>query len=295
DAAAATAPTVEGGILVDRDGWYSWHFDPPCPDAQLTFDGQPIAQDAAQPMLAGVHPFTLTVPSGGSCTLPTHLIETSEAPKRSNALAADRYVSRAVAALPDVRAEAVDAYDGYAMPVKAIQFPYRPVDFGVDAQGNVSVLLRRGGDDFEMRRYDANGKELAAWKVPVPMTINPASAAVAPDGTTAVLILRTVHFYAPDGKEIASWEHPWLVWESQLAFWGDYLVANIHHRNSIAVYKRNGEVAMEFKVFEGGPGSFYSPMSIALGADGDLFVQQADGEGLRFKLDDTTQFNPKFV
>src|SRR3954463_13862804 len=35
-------------------------------------------------------------------------------------------------------------------------------------------------------------------------------------------------------------------------------------------------------------------MSIALSAEGDLFVQQANGEGLRFKLDGQ-QFNPKFV
>src|SRR5262249_17522155 len=154
---------------------------------------------------------------GSSCTLPTRLVEISQVPPRSMPLGPQHYVSKAVASLPDVQAEGVDVYDGYAQPVKAIQFPYRPVDFGVDAQGNISVLLKRGGDDFEMRRFDANGKELAAWPVPVPMTINPASVAVAPDGTTAVLILRTVHFYAPDGKEIASWEHPWLVWESQLA------------------------------------------------------------------------------
>lgn len=285
--------TVEGGILVEADGWYEWRLDPPCPTAQLALDGAAVAA-APQPMLAGVHPFTLTLPAASGCTLPLAIIVESAHPKRSETVDASRYVSRDTAELPEVRAPAADPYPGYGTPEQRIQFPYRPVDFGVDARGNISVLLRRAGDDFEMRRYDADGNQLAAWPVPVPMTINPASIAVAPDGTTAVLILRTVHFYAPDGREIATWEHPWLVWESQLAFWGDYLVTNIHHRNAIAVYRRNGELAREFKQFDGGPGKLYAPMSLALGAGRDMLVQQLDGTALRFQLDGP-DFAPRFV
>src|SRR4029077_1733565 len=101
--------------------------------------------------------------------------------------------------------------------------------------------------------YDKSGNEIAAWDVPTPLTINPASLAVAPDGTTAVLVQRTIQLYEPQGKPIGSWEHPWLVWETQLAFWGDYLIGNIHHRDALAVYSRDGQVVKEFKAFDGGP------------------------------------------
>ena len=155
-------------------------------------------------------------------------------------------------------------------------------------------MLVREGDQHRVRRYDKSGNEIAAWDVPTPLTINPASLAVAPDGTTAVLVQRTIQLYDPQGKQIGSWEHPWLVWETQLAFWGDYLIGNIHHRDALAVYSRDGQVVKEFKEFAGGPGKFYAPMAFAIGADGDLFVEQLDGKALRFRLEGPG-FNPVFV
>jgi len=291
DAAAPT--TVEGGILVDADGWYRWQLDPPCPDATLSFNGEAIAADAARPMLAGVHPFTLSLPQGSACKLPLRVMVESLVPQRKAPVPPESYVSRQVSTLPEVRAREVESFGGYGTPQLVMQFKGRPVDFGVDAQGHYSVLMR-DGDGYHIRRYDEHGKELAAWPVEVPLTINPATIAVAADGTTAVLVQNIVQMYDPQGKRIANWVHPWFVWETQLAFWGDLLVANIHHRDSFAILKRSGDLVTEFKTFEGGPGKLYAPMAFALGAEGDLLVEQADGQALRFHLDGP-EFKPVFV
>ena len=289
---APAGPTVAGGILVENEGWYRWRLDPPCPDASLVLDGQPVTADA-QAMLAGVHPFTLTLPATSTCKLPLRVVMEGVVPRRQQVVPPEHYVSRTVAELPEVRAPIVEAFAGYDPPQALVQFAGRPVDFGVDAQGNFSVLLKEG-DVFRIRRYDRTGKELAAWRVPLPPTINPATIAVAADGTTAVLVQRTIHLYDPHGKPIGEWEHPWFVWESQLAFWGDLLVSNIHHRDSMAVFTRKGDLVTEFKTFAGGPGKLYSPMAFSLSGDGDLLIQQLDGKGLRFHLDGT-DFSPRFV
>lgn len=297
DAAApadgSTAVTVEGGLVVEAEGWYLWRLDPPCPDAALTIDGEPAIARMPAPLLAGVHPFVLTLPSEQACPLPLRVVLESLKPRRTDVLGPQRYVSRAVAALPEARAPQVGTYDGYKEPAPLVKFPGRPVDFGFDAAGNVSVLMR-DGEHHRVRRYDKAGKEIAAWIIPTPFTINPASLAVAPDGTTAVLVQRMIRLYDPQGKEIAAWEHPWLVWETQLAFWGDKLVANIHHRNSLAIYSRDGQLVREFKEFPGGPGTLYSPMAFALAPSGDLLVEQLDGQALRFTLAGP-EFDPVFA
>jgi hypothetical protein len=285
--------TVEGGVAVDADGWYLWRLDPACADAQLSVAGEPVLVPMARPLLAGVHPFQLTLPGVESCPLPLRIVLEGLMPRSSEPLAPQRYVSSAVAALPEVRAARVDSFEGYPAPKAIVQFPGRPTDFGVDAQGNVSVLTREG-EHHRIRRYDRTGKPLAEWIVPTPFTINPASLAVAADGTTAVLVQRTIRLYDPQGREIAAWEHPWLVWETQLHFWGDYLVGNIHHRDALAVYSRKGELVREFKDFTGGPGKLYAPMALAIGRDGDLLVEQLDGLALRFRLAGPG-FDPVFV
>ena len=293
DGTTPAGVTVDGGVAVDADGWYVWRLDPVCPDAQLTIDGEPALAPTPRPLLAGVHAFRLTLPSAESCALPLRIVMEGLMPRRSEPLAPQRYVNSTVAALPEVRAARVDTFDGYDSPKPVVQFPGRPTDFGVDAQGNISVLLREG-EHHRIRRYDRNGTPLANWIVPTPFTINPASLAVAADGTTAVLVQRMIRLYDPQGKEIAAWEHPWLVWETQLHFWGDYLVGNIHHRDALAVYSRKGELVREFKEFSGGPGKLYAPMSLAIGADGDLLVEQLDGQALRFRLTGP-DFNPVFI
>jgi hypothetical protein len=292
NAAEAGVTKIEGGILLDSDGWYRWRIDPPCPAAALQLDGRPVSASDAQPMLAGVHPFTLRLPTEHGCTLPLRIVREEPDPARREALEADRFTSPGVAALPEVRAVAADAFEGYGGLQPVVRFPGRPVDFGVDAQGNISVLMREG-EHHRVRRYDRAGKELAVWALHPPLTINPGSIAVAPDGTTAVLMQRTIHFFDPTGKPIGSWEHPWLVWESQLEFWGDRVIANIYHRDSLAVYTRDGQVVREFKEFRGGPGKLYSPMGFSLDADGNLLVVQLDGQALRFRVD--RDFNPVFV
>ena len=192
----------------------------------LTFDGQPISQDVRNRCSPGVHPFTLAVPVRRQlhAAAAHHLIETSEAPQRSNALAAKRYVSRAVAALPDVRApKASTAIDGYAPPVKAIQFRVsagrlrrrRPGEHLRPAAARRRRLSRCAASCPTARRWRPGGCRAADHQPRLDR--RGARRHDRRAGPAHRPLLRA------DGQgDRQLREHPWLVWESQLAFWGDY-------------------------------------------------------------------------
>ena len=297
---AGPGVNVEGGLLVEGDGWYRWRLDPPCPSAALLLDGVAVSPQQTRPLLAGVHPFTLAMPEPGACTLPLRI--TSERLPGDGGpvpLSPQRFTSLAVAALPELRAASVTAIDGYAAPQKLLQLGGRPVDFGVDAAGNITVLLQEQSV-WKVKHFDPSGTLLAEWPIETPLNYNLNALAVAPDGTIAVPVQNRVILFAPDGKQVGGFLHNWIVWESHFAFWGnDLLLTNIHHRDTVVAYDRQGKVVGELTSFGDPQGKLdapklYAPMTIALSPDGDLLVQQLDGWALRFKLDGPG-FAPRFV
>jgi hypothetical protein len=285
---------VRGGVRVDRDGWYTWLVEPSCPAAHLTIDDQP-AGSTPRPLLAGVHAFELTIPDRMACPLPLRLVQHDAAKTAgTHAVLPRQFVAPRVALDSTLRAAPVTTWEGYGAPHKVMQIQGRPVDFGVDGQGNFSVLAQEQGT-WRVRRYDEAGAELAAWELSPPLNYNLSTLAVAPDGTTAVPIQQTVTFYDQMGKPVGAFQHPWIVWESHFEFWGnDLLVANIPHRNSLVAFDRRGEVVAEVTTPDGAPASMYSPMGVSISEQGDMLVPQADGVTLRLRLDGPG-FAPRFV
>jgi len=286
---------VAGGLLLDRDAWYRLRLDPPCPAAVLELDGAAVSPEALRPYLAGVHPFSLALPDAAACPLPLRITsERAPGGGRVEVLPAQRFTSPTVATLPELRAPAVTTIDGYDAPRMVLQTGGRPVDFGVDAAGNVSVLLQQD-NQWKVKRFSASGHLLKEWPIETPLNYNLNTIAVAPDGTTAVPVQNRIALYAPDGTQSGGFINNMPVWESQFAFWGnDVLIANIHYRDEVVAFDRAGNVLGELKAYGDPPTKLYSPMSVAVSPDGDLLVQQFDGQGLRFKLDGVG-FAPRFV
>ncbi|MGH7789085.1 MAG: hypothetical protein ACRERC_19600 [Candidatus Binatia bacterium] len=287
---------IDGGVLIAREGWYRWSLAPPCRGASLSIDGRPVlGDDRARPLLRGAHPFVLTIPDPAACQLPLRLVAASASDPTPQPLPAERFIASAIAARDEVRADAAETYGGFAAPQPAVQLRgARPIDFGVDGQGNIAMLVLENSE-WSVRRFAPDGTPLNQWPIAVPPTLNLNSLAVAADGTVAVPVQRTVHLFDPKGREFAAWEHPWLVWESELAFWGpDLLIANIHHRDALAVFNRQGELVKEFLTFDGGPGRFYQPTTVSISERGEMLVGQLDRKALRFRLSGDT-FEPQFL
>lgn len=289
----APAATVEGGLWLDADNWYAFALQPPCPGAELRVGGTLAASDARLPLLAGVHPFTLSIPDPQACALPLRV--TAARPDAPAApLGADRFTSPSVAALPAAAAPPVTTYPGYPTAKVLAQLPGRSADLGIGPDGALYAAALEQGS-WHIRKYAPDGATLASWNIGAPREMDPGTLSVAPDGTIAILFGRQVFLLAPDGRRLGVWENVWLVWETQIAFWGnDRLLATIPHRDSIAVFNRSGELISELRDFPGGPGKFFAPTSLALTPEGDLVVLQQDGRALRLHTP-SDRFQPVFV
>ncbi|HSQ00259.1 MAG TPA: hypothetical protein VL049_23815, partial [Candidatus Dormibacteraeota bacterium] len=288
------AAEVAGGLWLDSDNWYAFGLQPPCPNADLRIGGAAAAADVRAPLLAGVHPFTLSIPDPSACTLPLHLTMSRPDTPAPVALAADRFTSPTVAALPAAAAPPVITYPGYPGAQVLVKLPGRAADLAIGPDGNLNVALLVQGR-WNLQRYAPDGTALGSWDIDAPRELDPGTMTVAPDGTVAILFGRQIFLLAADGRRIGVWDNIWFVWETQIAFWGnDRILATIPHRDSIAVFSRGGELITEFKSFAGGPGKFFSPSSFAFTAEGDMVVLQPDGRALRFRTP-TDAFQPEFV
>jgi hypothetical protein len=298
-AVAAGAPpppaaTVDGGIWLEADNWYAFGLQPPCAGAALRVGGTDADPAVQAPMLAGVHPFSLSIPDPQACTLPLHVTMSRPGTPPNTPLAPDHFTSPSVAALPAAAAPPVIAYPGYADAKLLVKLPTRSADLAIGPDGNLNVaLLERGR--WQLHKYAPDGASIGAWDINAPREMDPGTMSVAPDGTVAILFGRQIFLMAPDGHRIGVWDNIWFVWESQIAWWGsDRLLATIPHRDSIAVFSRTGELITEFKSFTGGPGKFFAPNSLAFTAGGDMVVLQPNGKALRFQTP-TDRFEPTFV
>ena len=290
----APAVDISGGLWLDTDDWYGFGLQPSCPGAVLRVGGVEASPGVQPPLLAGVHPFTLSIPDPAACTLPLHVtVSRPEAPAPVD-LATDRFTSPTVAELPAAAAPPVATYPGYAEASVLVKMGGRTADLAIGPDGNLNVTALLNGS-WRLVRYKPDGTQIGSWDIGAPRELDPGTMTIAPDGTIAILFGRQIFLLAPDGRRVGMWDNVWFVWETQIAFWGnDRILATIPHRDAIAVFSRSGELIQEYKSFSGGPGKFFAPSSFAFTAEGDMVVLQPDGKALRFRTP-VDAFEPTFV
>jgi hypothetical protein len=282
---------IQGGLLLKRDGWYRFAVAPACADATFTLDSRP-APAGAEPMAAGVHAFEITLPSSKSCQLPLRVLMQTHEQHEMLPVPPDAFVGPFVASLPRAKAAPVIQYAGYGEARPFGPMKGRPVDFGVDAQGYVNVLLRDGGA-FRVQRFDPQGRVEAAWQ-PQFAGNEILSMAVDPDGVSALMGGEAIRLADHAGKPIASWTDS-STWSTQMAFWRrDRILKPMQFHNSIALVSRDGHLQREWNHFEGGPGKFEQPVAVAVSPEGYILVIQADGLALLFQ-NPGEEWSPKFV
>lgn len=284
---------IEGGILVDRDGWYRFDLQPGCSGAELHVGTPPVGPPAATALLAGVQPFTLRLPDATACPLPQRLtIASAEAPDPIP-LDPDRITSREVTALPIAAAPPLRGDAGYDARELIRQLPGRSADLAIAPDGSLLILIK-GAGGWRLHRYAADGHLRSDWALDAPPELDPSTMAVAPDGTVAILFGQHLLLVGPEGQALGRWNNLAFVWESRLAFAGpDRLVVTIPHRNAVAVFGRDGAPLGEYTTFPAGPPVLFAPSEMALTADGDLALLQPDRLALRFETP-SDRFAPVF-
>jgi hypothetical protein len=284
--------TVQGGLLLDREGWYRFALDPPCAAATFTIDEQPVASEM-KPMLVGDHTFEIALPGPTACRMPLRILKQADNERDMSAIPAGQIVGPAVAALRHGKARPVVPYAGYPEPKLFAKVSGAPVDFGMDGTGHASVLLR-DHNTIRVQRFDPQGHEEAIWQPEVPAGRDLVSIAVDPAGTVFLMGDVTVLVYDRDGKPLGAWKDP-TVWVNEMSFWRDgRILKALRDRNAIALLSREGQLGKEFSQFEGGPGRFSQPIAATAGPDGYIVVTQEDGQALLFR-NTGDEFNPTFI
>lgn len=287
---------LEGGILIDRDGWYAVGLEPGCVGAELRVGSASAAlADPQRPaaLLAGVQPFALHIPDVAACPLPQRLTLLRADGSGPVPLDVDRITSPAVAALPIAAAPPLRSDAGYEASERLTGLGGRAADLAIDPDGSLVILLK-GPSGWRLHRFTGDGQPLGDWALDAPSELDPNGLAIAPDGTIATQFGNVVVLTGRDGAPRGRWTNLALVWESQFAFVGsDRLVFTIPHRNALAVLGRDGTPLSESKTFPGGPPELFSPTALTLNSDGDLAVLQPNGLALRFETP-PDQFAPVF-
>ncbi|MBX3026383.1 glycosyltransferase family 39 protein [bacterium] len=293
DAPPAPAAALAGGLWLDGDSWYAFELQPPCAGARLRIDDRDTAGEERTPLLAGVHRLSLEIPDPSACALPLRIAASRPDAPAPAALAPDRFTSPQVAALPAAAAPPVRTYPGYPDAKPLLKLGSRSADLAIGPDGTLHLAAMVEGRWY-LQKYTPDGTPIGSWDIGAPPEMDPGTMSVADDGTVAILFGRQVILLAPDGRRLGSWDHVWFVWETQIAFWGDHLLATIPHRDSIAVFSRSGELVEEVRTFEGGPGHFFSPSSFAFTPEGDMVVLQPNGRALRLRTP-RGELRPQFV
>lgn len=292
DAAGRPGIVVQGGLLLDRPAWYQFQVEPECSAATLMLDHRMWSSAEAQPMLAGVHLFEITLPSSTACTLPLQLRMRSHEDQAMVSVDPTRYVSLSVASLPELQAWPAIAYPGYGEVKTFIQLSQAGMDLGIDAEGHISVLAS-DRNPMVMRRFTPEGIEEASWQVELPIRGHLASIVVDPDGAATLLSETAVVRYDRAGNTISAWQTPWQEWSSEIVRWRDgRVILAVPDRDAIAIFTPEGQLQREMKRFNGGP-EFHKPVSLTLSPEGELLVIQDDGGALLFH-NSGEEFEPEF-
>jgi hypothetical protein len=284
DAGTAETPSivVRGGLLLERPGWYQFQFEPACAVATFTVDQRAPSADL-QPMLAGVHPFEITVPSASACPLPLQLHMRSDHDPTLAPVDPTLFVSPSAASLPELQARPAIPYPGYGEPQTLILLKEAAMDLGVDAHGNLAVLAS-DHNPVHLQWFGADGVEQRSWALELPIRGHLASMIVDPDGKATLLSETTVVRYDPYGTRLGSWQTPWPEWSSEIVRWHDgRIILVVPDRDAIAIFTPDGRLQREMKSFDGGP-QFRKPMSLTLGPENDVLVIQDDGTAHLFHV-----------
>jgi hypothetical protein len=288
---AAEGIVVNGGLLIERPGWYRFAIVPPCTQATLAIDGRPTAE--RHPLLAGVHPFALTLPNTAACTLPMQLLVQSHLQSELTAIPAEKIVSPAVAALSAAQAPRVLPYDGYGDAREFVEPAGRIVDFGVDAEGAVFVFLD-ARDGYRVQRFNSAGTQDASWEPQGTQGNAVHTMVVAPDGHVYLRSDRTVWVFDRDGHPQSTWNEP-PIGTRDLAILDDgHSLGRLRDEQAMAILDRNGRLQAQWDQFVGEPGRFGFPASVTRNPQGDVLIIERDGHALLFR-GQAGQLQPQFV
>lgn len=278
---AADEMRVRGALFLESDGWYRFEVQPRCESARLVVAGGSGAEQ--RPLAGGLHDFELQLAVGANCALPLNIVVQAVAspPVHFSSLRADSLFSSAVLARTFFRAREVEIVPGFSDPQVVMQFSVPPMDFGVDASGNVRVLL---GDSeqrrIEVRRHD--GALLNAWEFDFPDYGRFPVLLVGAGGETVVLASNRVKQFERDGREVSEWRVPWGEWVSDVLPWGDtMLLVSTPDLNKLAVLRLDGTVVREWTDANS---PIRRPVSLAWTPERDLVVVRDDGRGALFRV-----------
>lgn len=292
-AATVTTPVgeairVDGGLLLDKDGWYRLSLDPPCSAAEIRMDSWRADGTASRPLLAGAHDFALLLPRPDACRLPLRILLAAEdgggVTSSKNAV----LLSPAATAVVGVRARAAHVYAGFgevAVLVELAEDGVELVDIGVDAGGAIVALGVRAGA-WRVYRFDPQGREEARWLLPFSwneLDVNSSPLAVGRDGSWVIVAGSKYLVYDRAGQQIAVRAIPFGDRSRAIARFGeDRILIPLAQRRSVVVSTLDGREIQEMRTFAGGPGEFGDLMSLVTGPMGEVLVIQDDASALLF-------------
>jgi hypothetical protein len=272
------AGAVHGGLLVPRDGWWEARTEPPCPGAVLAIGADGWDGKRERPLLAGLHPFRVTLPPECTSPLRVGLVDVRSGVWSDAVLVAPR-----LAALPEARAPEAILFPGYGAVKSHIRLGTFTADFGVGRDGRVFALLNR---DFvwHLVVFAPDGREAGSVRPELPRDPSTGALAVTPGGGVVAFALNAVEVYDAALVRQARWELPQGVVGSDLALLSDGRIAITTSRRAVEIFSTEGGPEGTLSSWNGGQARFVRPASLAAGPGGLLAVAELDGEIHLFRL-----------
>ena len=185
-------------------------------------------------------------------------------------------------------------YDGYGEARQFVQPAGRIVDFGVDADGTVFVLVQQARA-YRVHRFSPAGTEEGSWEPQgvqgLPRRCHGRCArrsclAARPAAHVDVRPRRARDVEL--GRSASGCRLTWRCSPTAAC------LSARPDRNAIEILDHDGQLQAEWGEFEGGPGRFHEPVSVTANPQGDLLVIETDGQALLFH-NPPGAFEPQFV
>lgn len=281
--------TVRAGLLIEEDGWYGFGLEPGCPAARLRIGDRDHPALSLAPFTKGVYDLSLMLPGASACARPLRLVSLRATGAAATSAGAPVLLSPETAAVPLARGRPLVTLPGYAESRLPFAPPTAVVDVGVDRHGTLYILGQEG-DGLLLAKVSAGGVEQRRRIAGAP----PKGMSVAPDGTLFLVYDGRVTVHDSDGELRAAWNEP-LVRTPALGHLADGgVLSAVIEQHAIAVLDRGGRLRQKWNRFEGGPGGFNEPGSVAVTSRGDILVLQLDGTALLFRSP-PDRFDPRYV